>query len=128
MTHTGEQETTHTGEEQFDINSLLLIDTNDKEKIHIDVFSNEFSESPLIRTGEMWGEYNMKPKCQTMFEEMVNVAAVEIASTQYTDIRPKAQDRLSGKMLLIDSGAAASCWPVAQFPHAQLDQKNLYRQ
>ena len=99
---------------------------NKENRIYVDYIADKLSENDPISFGrgvEQWGEYEFKPECQKAWEEKVTVAALQIAaSDDYHDFRPKMQDKLSGKFILVDSGAAASCWPVKQFPSAKLDQ------
>ena len=38
------------------------------------------------------------------------------AASNNTDLRPKLIDQISGRSILIDSGASLSIWPVADYP------------
>ena len=107
---------------------LVIFDKD--EEIYVDFYADELADiDPQLfgRGLEKWGEYEFKPSCQTLFERQVQQAAIEIAaSDHYTDVRPRMQDKFSGKFILIDSGAAVSCWPARQFPDAQVDpSRNL---
>ena len=62
--------------------------------------------------GNNWGVYSTKPVCQVDFDNLVVAAASEAANvTVQSDVRPRIYDYNSGAWLLLDSGAAISCFP-----------------
>ena len=109
------------------MNSLIAIDhqiDQKEEKIYTDFSSYEFSEvSHPFRLGETtWGEYCMKPVSQIDFEAKIEAAISEIVANDYSDLRPKVQDTISGRFMLVDSGAALCCWPVKGFKNVKVDE------
>ena len=98
------------------IDTLVDIDSDyNSDEIHIDVTSNEFGDTPVKQV--LWGEYNRKPVAQELWDLQVAAAASEAAS----DFRPKIKDFISGKLILIDTGAAKSVWPRTDYPGAIKD-------
>ena len=72
-----------------------------------------------------WGtEYVEKPVPQEQYDQMVASAVASIidegvvaaARNSKIDRRPKLLDKISGRRILVDSGAARSIWPVADYP------------
>ena len=75
----------------------------------------------------MWGDaYPFKPVAQSTWEDKVRVAAVTAAAVDVhtnltSDLRPRIYDYNSKQWLLVDSGAAVSCFPKSFFPAAKLN-------
>ena len=105
----------------------LLIDVSvntidNDETIHADFESNEFGSPPVKRL--LWGEFKNKPVVQIQWEQDVARASVMAAAAEpQQDVRPRIKDLISGKLILIDTGASVSVWPVSDFPDAKMDAK-----
>ena len=108
--------------------NLILNDNDDEnEEIHANFIDHEFSEVPLMQAH--WGSYlkGQKPAVQSKWDLNVAQAVASIvdegvvASSDVTDLRPKIVDKLSGRSILIDSGASRSVWPKSDFPQCAKD-------
>lgn len=96
-----------------------------------------------VNIGQAWGNHSQKPLAQTQWEKtirneinniMVNngsdyypymetpKVAPQIASQSLDeDVRPHLYDPATKKWILVDTGAAVSCWPRQDYEDARLD-------
>ena len=105
-----------------------LIDINDSSSpsinpfissLYADFSSHEFG-SPEIK--QVWGEYTKKPVAQEIWEFKVRTTAIKLAAEQKkADLRPHIRDKNTGRLVLLDTGAAVSVWPQADYPDSFLD-------
>ena len=101
----------------------MNIDDHDNcEKIYANFIDHEFAEMPSFMQAQ-WGNHITKPRNQTKWEHSVaqSVASiidegVNISAVSSEDLRPKLVDKISGRSILVDSGASRSIWPIADFP------------
>ena len=102
----------------------ILIDLNhDNEEIYIKPLNatDDDSDSPFFKQ-EVWANYHMKPVSQSLFENQIKDATLQICSTEYeSDPRPRLFDLNSGMNILLDSGAAVSIWPQRCFQNTTVD-------
>ena len=78
-----------------------------------------------------WGIHSneQKPESQAIWDKCVvdaissifDEGGVVASASSETDLRPKLYDQISGKSILVDTGASKSCWPRTDFPHAPID-------
>ena len=73
-----------------------------------------------------WGDYLQKPVAQSQWEEIVRTTVAELVAGSQpdnNDVRPYIRDKTSKQWLLVDSGAAVTCWPKRLVPDVPLDPK-----
>ena len=114
----------------------MLIDLNEDDNKHDTIYFNNdvhnLSDSSTFpsrhyREEETWNCYPFKPVAQQCWEDRVAVAAAEAAKVENEppglteDLRPRVYDYNARDWLLLDSGAAVSCYPHTAFPGAALD-------
>ena len=75
-----------------------------------------------------WNEYPFKPVAQVHWEQQVAAASLAAAKVDInhdpkltTDVRPRLFDHNSNQWMLLDTGAAISCYPRSYFPDAVVD-------
>ena len=95
---------------------------DEMEQVVIDE-ENDFTPDESAK----WGVYSYKPVAQNEWEQMVKTTVAELAATETThmsnDVRPYIRDKVSRQWLLVDSGAAVTCWPKKFLPDVPLDPK-----
>ena len=82
---------------------------------------------------ETWGIYPFKPVAQCDWSSQVASACVAAAAVEVpdydpgltSDCRPRVFDYNTRTWLLLDSGAAVSCYPHSAFPHLQPDPNKV---
>ena len=91
--------------------------------------SRVFREEDL---DEPWGVYPFKPVAQTDWCTRVSSACVAAAEVEVdhdpaltSDLRPRVFDHNARTWLLLDIGAAVSCYPASAFPGAKADPSKV---
>ena len=97
------------------VKHLMNIDHHDQhEKIYANFIDHQFSDmTPLMQA--QWGKHQHKPDTQIKWDNMVvqSVAAILDEGIQIDALssgykRPKMVDQISGRSILVDSGASKS--------------------
>ena len=103
------------------IASLIDIDNDsNSEKIYTDFCNNEFGMPQVKQL--FWGQYQSRPVAQDYWNKQVaQAAAVAAAKDDKQDIRPRVKDLISGRHMLVDTGAACSVFPLSERPDSKID-------
>ena len=104
------------------VDLLFDIDKHDnQEKIYANFLDHEFSDLPNFMQAQMGNIATPSQKhlnnivaqsVASIMDEGVNISANEASSA---DLRPKLVDQISGRSILIDTGASRSIWPVSDY-------------
>ena len=128
----------------LDLLDLLDDEDYDSNRIYTDFnfeVDVENSESLAPVGQSQWGIHEVKPIAQVRWEALIanevdtmvtqntqdyypymQLADVQVgASSSKEDIRPKLYDPSSRRWMLVDTGAAVSVWPRADYPQSNFD-------
>ena len=95
--------------------------------------SRNFREDDIDNNldSDQWSVYPFKPVAQTSWDDLVKTACVAAAKVDVPDpaltpdLRPRVYDHNAKMWLLLDTGAAISCYPRSAFPNAKPDPTRL---
>ena len=99
---------------------------------HTDLATGDGAGDDLDIRAELWGDaYPFKPVAQDRWDDRVRTAAVSAAAVDVpetamtADPRPRAYDYNTRRWMLLDSGAAVSCFPRAHFPQSTINPNQI---